>query len=66
MKHGREPDAPWVAAWVIVAQKDRVAAVDSQGDLGVASTAEDRACAGIGVQEQYLFWAEREAATGAA
>ena len=62
MRHERDP--PRVAVRVALADEHREAAVDAEGDLGVAAAAEDRQRAGVGVEQQHFVGGQREGASG--
>ena len=64
VEHGHEREAPGVAVGVAVADEDGDAAVDGEGELGVAAGSEHWAGAGVRVEQRQLLGREGEAGIG--
>ncbi len=61
VEHRHEADAPRIALGLAVLDQHRRGAVELLGQFGVALAAENRAGAGVGVDEAEFFRREREA-----
>jgi hypothetical protein len=62
LKEGHELHAPRVPVWVVLAHQDGDTPVDGAGQLRLVGRAEDRAGAGVGVEEPKVFRHQSEAA----